>query len=246
MRIIVLVKHAMITDFRPDLRVDGKGFDPASLIFEMNDWDRYALEEAIKLKEGIGAEVTAISVGTDCDATLRKCLAAGVDRVAKLPFDSVDSWQIAEAISQVVAAQGADLILAGYQSQDLNNALVGPLLAGMLDLPCATAVVAATYHADRVSVRRELEGGVQEEVTLPLPCLLTIQTGINVPRHISTSRMMKAKKEEIPEVHLSPKPASFEIARLFYPETKKGETIEGSAGEITDRLIALLEERSVL
>ena len=102
MKIIVLVKHAFVSDFRPEITTDGKTIEKTKLIYEMNDWDRYALEEAIKIKEQKGGEVVAISVGTDCDDTLRKCFAVGADRAIKIPFDSIDSRQIAEVISEVI------------------------------------------------------------------------------------------------------------------------------------------------
>ena len=246
MNIIVLVKHAFVSDFRPEITADGKAIEKQRLIYEMNDWDSYALEEAVKIKEQEGGEVLAISVGIDCDDTLRKCLALGADRAIKIPLDSVDSWQIAEVISELVKAEKFDLILAGFQSQDLNNALVGTIVAGMLNLPYATAVTTVKFEGNEVRIRRELEAGFEEENTLPLPCLLTVQTGINKPRYASIRAILRAKEKEIGEVSVTPKSSTFEIKKLYLPAVKRGEMIEGSPNEVSTKLIEVLKERGLL
>lgn len=246
MNIIVLVKHAFVSDFRPEITADGKAIEKTKLIYEINDWDRYALEEAIKIKEQEGGEVLAISVGTACDDTLRKCFAVGADRAIKVPFDSMDSRQIAEVISEVTKAENFDLILAGYQSQDLNNALVGSLLAGMLDLPYATGVTSIEFEGNQARIRRELEAGFEEENTVPLPCLLTVQTGINKPRYTPIRGVLKARSKEITEVSVTPKSPTFEIEKVYYPEVKRGKIIEGSPEEISVKLTELLQERGLL
>jgi electron transfer flavoprotein beta subunit len=212
----------------------------------MNDWDRYALEEAIRIREQKGGEVVAISVGKDCEDTLRTCFASGADRAIKIPFDSADGWQVAEAISEVIKAEKFDLILAGFQSQELNNALVGPILAGMLNLPYATAVKLITFEDTKVRIRRELEAGFEEEDTLPLPCLLTVQTGINEPRYPTTRATVRAKTKEIKEVSVTPKSPTFEIKKLYFPAVKKGKMIEGSPEDVSIKLIEVLKERGAL
>jgi electron transfer flavoprotein beta subunit len=246
MNIIVLVKHAFVSEFRPGIRADGKALEKKKLVYEMNDWDRYALEEAIKLKEQKGAEVLVVSVGEDCENTLRQCFALGADRAIKIPFDSIDSWQIAEVISGVIKTEKFNLILAGFQSQDLNNALVGPILAGMLNLPYATAVTSITFEDDEIRVRRELEAGFQEEDTLPLPCLLTVQTGINKPRYAPVKGILKAKTKEIKEVSAKPTSSTFEVKKLHFPAIKKANIIEGLSEEVSTKLIAILKDRGLL
>jgi len=246
MNIVVLVKQAYVSDFRPSITADGKDFEKQSLVNEMNDWDRYALEEAIKIKEEMGGEVVAISVGEDCDDTLRKCFAIGADRAIKILLDSTDSWNIAENIREAIGEEKFDLILAGFQSQDLNNALVGPILAGMLNLPYATAVTSVKFEDREVRIRRELEAGFEEEDTLSLPCLLTVQTGINRPKYPSVRSILKARTREIKEVRVTPKTPTFEIKRLYFPATKKGKTIEGSPEEVSTKIVEVLKERGVL
>jgi electron transfer flavoprotein beta subunit len=188
----------------------------------------------------------AVSVGEDCDDTLRRCLALGADRAIKIPYDLIDSWQIAEAIHMSIKDEGLDLVLAGFQSQDLNNGLVGPILAGMLRLPYAISVISIEFEDGGVRVKRELEGGFHEEVRLPLPCLLAVQTGINQPRYASIRGVLRAKTKEIKESPVIVKSSTFEIEKLYFPVVKKAKRIEGSAEEVSSKLIELLTERGLL
>jgi len=246
MNIVVLVKHAFVPEPWVRIGTDGKSFEKQTLIYEVNEWDSYAVEEAIKIKEQKGAEVVAVSVGKDCDDTLRRCLALGADRAIKIPYDSMDSWQIAEAIHMAIKGERFDLVLAGFQSQDLNNGLVGPILAGMLGLSYAIAVISIEFEDEGVRVKRELEGGLHEEVRLPLPCLLAVQTGINQPRYASIKGVLRARAKEIKESPVIPKSSTFEIEKLYFPVVKKAKRIEGSAEEVSSKLIELLEERGLL
>lgn len=246
MNIVVLVKHAFAPERWLRIGTNGKSFEKQTLVYEMNEWDRYAVEEAIKIKEQKGAEVVAVSVGKDCDDTLRRCLALGADRAIKIPYDSMDSWQIAEAIHMSIKGERLDLVLAGFQSQDLNSGLVGPILAGMLRLSYAIAVISIEFEDEGVRVKRELEGGFHEEVRLPFPCLLAVQTGINQPRYASIRGILRAKTKEIKESPVILKSSTFEIEKLYFPVVKKAKRIEGSAEEVSSKLIEILKERGLL
>ncbi len=246
MNIIVLAKHA--PDPESEIRVgeDGKSVDQRGLVYDINDWDRYAIEEAIQIKENKGGEVVVVGVGT-ADDTLRKCLAMGADRAIKIPYDStLDAYQTAEVIKEAIKDENYDLIIAGYQSQDLNNALVGSLLAGMLDLPYATAVTDLEVEDSSIRVKRELEGGYNEEVVLPLPCLVTVQSGINEPRYVSIMGIKRAKTKELKEVSLQPTTSTLEIEKVYLPPVKKAEMIEGSPDEVAKKLIEILKERGLV
>jgi len=133
MKIIVLAKHAPDPESEISVAGDGKSINQSGLVYDINDWDRYAVEEAIRIKEERGGEVVVVGVGTNCDDTLRKCLAMGADRAIKIPADTFDPYQTAEVIKEAIKNEQFDMIFAGFMSQDLNNALVGVLLAGMLD-----------------------------------------------------------------------------------------------------------------
>jgi electron transfer flavoprotein beta subunit len=158
----------------------------------------------------------------------------------------MDSCQIAEAIREGIKDEQFDLILAGFQSQDLNNALVGPMLAGMLDLPYATAVTSVKLDDAGVTITRELEGGFEEEDTLQLPCLLTVQTGLNKPRYASFKGIKKAKSKEVKVVSFDPDSSTLDIRKVYFPEIKKGKIFEGSSEEVSSNVIDVLKKREVL
>ncbi|RLI80266.1 electron transfer flavoprotein subunit beta [Archaeoglobales archaeon] len=248
MNIIVLAKHAPDPESEINVASDGKSVDERGLVFDINDWDRYAIEEAIRIKEEKGGEVVVVGVGSKCEDTLRKCLAMGADRAIKIPVDtSLDAYQTAEAIKEAIKDEKFDLILAGMMSQDLNNAQVGVLLAAMLDLPFATAVsVISSIEDNSLTVARELEGGYNEEVTLPTPCLITVQSGINEPRYVSIMGIKRAKTKEMKEVSVSPTTSTLEVEKMYLPPVKKAEMIEGDPSEIANKLIEILKDRGLI
>ncbi len=245
LKIFVLAKHAIDTESEIRLK-DEKSIDEKGLIYDINDWDRYAIEEAIRLKEMHGGEVTVIGVGNNED-TLRKCLAMGADRAIKIPLETgMDPYKTALAIKDVISEENFDLIIAGLMSQDCNNALVGALLASMLNLPFATAVTSVKVEDGKLRVTRELEGGYQEEVILQLPCLITVQSGINEPRYVSIMGIKRAKSKEIKEVDVKVDKEMIELERMYLPPVKKAELITGSADEIAEKLIEIFKEKGVI
>ncbi len=246
MNIIVLAKHSADPESEIHVAGDGKSVDEKGLVFDINDWDRYAIEEAIRLKEKHGGEVVVVGVGY-ADDTLRKCLAMGADRAIKIPIDAgMDSFKVASAIREAISQEKFDLIIAGLMSQDYNNALVGSLLAGMLEIPFATAVTEIRVENGRIRVVRELEGGFGEESVLPLPALVTVQSGINEPRYVSIMGIKRAKTKELKEVVVSDLKSSIEVDRIYPPPIKKAEIIEGNAEEIAERLIEIFKERGLI
>ncbi len=246
MKIIVLAKHAADPESEIHVSADGKGVDEKGLVFDINDWDRYAIEEAIRIKEQHGGEVVVVGVGY-ADDTLRKCLAMGADRAIKIPLDSgMDSYMTAMAVKEAIADESFDLILAGLMSQDYNNALTGPILAGMLDIPFATAVTSINVEDGKIRVVRELEGGYGEENTLPLPALVTVQSGINEPRYVSIMGIKRAKTKELKEISVDAGEGRIEVERVYVPPVEKAELIEGSPEEIAEKLIGILKDRGLI
>ncbi len=247
MNIIVLAKHAPDPESEIAVAGDGKSVETRGLVYDINDWDRYAVEEAIRIKEDKGGEVIVVGVGSACDDTLRKCLAMGADRAIKIPVDtSLDAYQTAEVIKEAIKDENFDLIFAGLMSQDLNNAQVGVLLAAMLDLPFATAVTSVKVEDGKVRITRELEGGYQEEDELPTPCVLTIQSGINEPRYVSIMGIKRAKTKEMKEVSVSPSISTVEVEKMYLPPVKKAEMLEGDPGEIAAKIIEILKDRGLI
>ncbi len=246
-KVIVLVKHAVDPESELSISEDGKSLKEAGLVYDINDWDRYAVEEAIRIKENRGGEVVVVGVGTNCDDTLRKCLAMGADRAIKIPVETgLDAYQTAEVIKEAIKDEKFDLILAGFMSQDLNNTLVGVLLASMLDIPYATAVTSVNIENGTVKVTRELEGGYSEEVELKMPCLLTIQSGINEPRYVSIMGIKRARTKEMKEVKVTPTVSTVELEKIYVPPVKKAEIITGDPSQVADKIIEILKDRGLI
>ncbi len=256
MKILVCIKQVpdMESRFKPDSA--GVWFQETDLAFRMNEYDEYAVEQAVQLKEQLGdaPDVTVLSIGPDrVVEALKKALAMGCDRAVHVQDPAVhlkDPWQIAAIIAAFARDKGFDLILTGMQSQDRGSAQVGASVAELLGLPCATTVVGFSYADGTVTVKRELEGGVKGVVRMNTPALVTCQLGLNVPRYPTLPNIMKAKKKEIVQVPagelLTEEPLA--VTARFYPPAKKGGglVLEGDAAELADKLIGILKEKTTV
>jgi electron transfer flavoprotein beta subunit len=232
------------------------------LTFVASEADNYALEEALRLKEKHGGEVVVISMGGEEAArVLRSGLAMGADRAIHLfdpAFKGSDEFAAATALSKAIEKDGgADLILAGVQSDDLGTGMTGTMIAEFLGCAHATVVVGVEANPDAKSarVRRELEGGIIETVELPLPATLTIQFGINQPRYASLKGIMAAKKKELrawsaadlglPAQATGKAGAMYEVKEIFIPERKsKVEIIGGTPEEAAATLVEKLRKEA--
>jgi len=236
------------------LRVKGAAYD-------VNEWDDYALEEALRIKESRGGKVTVVSVGDEgYEEALRKCLAKGADeaiRVAGLDAEMADPLTIARALHAVIKGLDFDLVLTGAQASDNAYAAVGPALAELLGVPYASLVKRLeVLEGGWVRVHRELEGGVEEVVELRTPALLTIQTGINEPRYVSIMGIRRASKKPLKVVSLGDlglsleglaSSAWFRVVRFSTPKAeRRAEIIEGPADRAAERIIEILRERGLL
>ena len=174
--------------------------------FEMNEPDAYALEEALRLREKHGGEVVVCTAGpARASQVLREALARGADRAIHVEDDRLasigaDSFVVAGALADAVRDEQFDLVLTGLQSDDQGAAQTGVILAERLGLPHATIVMDVQVQEPNVRVKRELEGGWFQWVEMPLPALLTIQSGINQLRYATLKGIMAAKKKEIRKV----------------------------------------------
>ena len=254
MRILTCLKQVPERDSRYKLDQDGSRILEEDLVFETNESDLYALEEALRLKEGFGGEVAALSLGPHrVSKVLRNALAMGADRAIHLKgeeFERGDAWGTARAIAAAIASQDFDLVLTGVQSEDMAYAQTGAVLAQMLGWPCATIVMEIDFEADtrRVQVKRELESNVFERVELPLPAVLTIQSGSHPIRYATLRGIMQAKKKEyrvvtaadlgLPPETLGETAAKVRHHRLLVPEKRKQTVmIEGGAEEAARTLM---------
>ncbi len=227
---------------------DGRTVSAKGLVFDINEWDNYAVEEAVRLKERFGGTVTVVTVGgPDDEDVLRRGLAMGADAAWRLDAPEAgraDAWALARILAAALGDLPADLVLCGVQAADVGYAQVGPALASLLGRPHATMVVGLAIEGSLARVRRELEGGWEEEVEIDLPAVLTIQSGINQPRYVSVLGIRKVRKKPIEVKPAAEADSNLTVERLTEPEIGAGaEMIEGSLDECADRLVSILAER---
>lgn len=254
-RILVCVKQ--VPDRESDFRIDehGMGFDETAIVFRMNSYDEYAMEEAVQIKEERPhVEVTALTVGPRrAEAVVRRALELGADHGVHLVTErgqGMDPLQTASRIASCAKETGFDLILCGVMSEDEQCCQTGPMVAALLDLPCATTVIAERVSEDRrrVTVERELEGGHRQIVEMPLPSILTVQSGINRPRYASLSNKLRARKQELQVIDSTGPPAAGKCQELVRatlpPPSKTGVFLEGSLEERAEGLVQILHKNT--
>jgi len=223
----------------------------------MNSFDTYAMETAIRIKEAVpGTSVDALTMGPpEAAAVIKRAAGMGANNGIHILTQTrtvTDPFSIASAIAAVAGSRGYDLIIAGAMSEDLMQMAVGPMIAGRLDLPCATAVIhqQIDFENGKIYVEREIEGGNREMFNLRLPALITVQSGICTPRYPSLSNMLRANRMSIEIIDADtvlPDAAAQTIVSLEEPEKMRaGRVLEGSATEKADQLIAILREQSLL
>ena len=260
MKILVCLKQVPHQDARLDIDADGAWIKEEGIKFEINSYDTYALEEALRIKDAGEAEVAVVSIGPDrVSQALRTALGMGADRAVHVKDPAVagsDALTISKILAAVAKEMGPDLVLMGLMSDDGNAASVGPMLAELMGIPHATAVMKAELQEGRVRVERELEGGALEVVELPLPCLLAVQTGINQVRYASLKGIMAAKKKPIDvksadDLGLAGKvgagAARTKIQKIYVPPKGEGaEMVEGSTDEVVKKLMGKIKELGLL
>jgi electron transfer flavoprotein beta subunit len=246
-KIAVCLKRVPDTEMRFAVARDGTSLDASGLKFDISDFDGYAVEVALRLNEKHGpGEVVAVAVGPDALLeTLRKALSMGVDRGLLLTADPVpfDGLSIAGALAAELEGQGFDLILFGRVATDTGNGTVGPMTAGLLGLPCITAISRLDLADGKGTAHRELEGAT-ETVTFPLPAVLTIDEGIARPRLPSLKGIMAAKKKPIESKPARLGPVQLTVEKLELPPERAAGRIVGEGAEAVPELVRLLHEEA--
>jgi electron transfer flavoprotein beta subunit len=247
MKIIVAIKQVPERDAQITLAPDGKWIDESDLAYTINEPDAYALEEALQLKEKNGGEVIALSVGPNRVAsTLREALAKGADRAIHIAGDDLaqrDTLALAHLLADAIRPESPDLILTGLQSDDLGLGQTGVVLAELLGVPHATIILKVEVTATGLRVKRELEDGWFQNVDMPLPALLTIQSGGNKLRYATLMGIKKAKSKETRTVEVAPSTVAAAIAleRVYLPERQKHtEMLTGTPAEVAKQLVEKL------
>jgi electron transfer flavoprotein beta subunit len=260
MKILVAVKQVAALDEDFAIRDDGRDVDPDFLIRDLNEWDDFSLEEAVKIKEAAAGavEVVVLSVGPEeADEALRKCLAKGADRAIRLWDSSVedsDSIAIARIIAAAAKREAPDMVFAGVQSSDQSFASTGIAAAAFLGWPHAAVISNLTYSPGAKSAvfRRELEGGLLHEVEIQCPAVLTIQLGINTPRYASLRSIKQAAAKPIELLSLADVGLSdadvgvagsgSRVRRIYVPDKGRAQLIEGDAAQQAARLAEIIRE----
>ncbi len=262
MEILVCVKQVPDTSENEiEVNRDGTDIDRSDLVYSVNEWDNYAVEEAIQVRDEHGGSVTVVSVGKDeANEVVRRQLAMGADKgilISDDAFDDSDGKGIAAILKAEIEKGNYDLILTGVLADD-GAGQIGGMLAAMLDLPYASPVTYLEVLDDKkLKIGREIAGGNQEMNEIDLPCVLSIQTGINEPRYVGIRGIRKVASLEIPvhgasELGISPESVGKTGARArrvdyFVPKLGEGaEMLEGSADEILDKLIEILRSKGGL
>ena len=230
-------------------------YDDGDLAWRMNEYDEYAVEQAVQLKDQLGGspDITVLSIGPDrVKEPMKKALAMGCDRGVHIKDDESyrkDPFEIASIIAEFARDKGFDLIFTGMQSQDRGSAQVGVLVAEMLGMPAVTTVVDFAFDEGTVTAKRELEGGLKAVVKMRTPALVTCQLGLNTPRYPTLPNIMKAKKKELLTV---------EVGDLLKVEARAGDRHgctsrrrregvwcwKGRSANLAARLIEILKDKT--
>jgi electron transfer flavoprotein beta subunit len=251
MKIIVSIKQVPVRDSQLRVDASGRWIQENDLSFEINEPDAYALEEGLQLKEKHGGEVIALCAGpARATQTIREALAKGADRAIHIETDenlsSLDTLGLAKLLAKAAESEKADLILTGLQSDDLGYGQTGVVLAELLGLPHGTLIMHVEKLEGRIRVKRELEDGWFQNVEMPLPAVLTIQSGSNKLRYATLMGIKKAKNKEIKR--LTPgelgvtSTAAATIEKVYLPQrSKQTQILTGSAKEAAAKLVEKLK-----
>ncbi len=255
MKALVCIKQVPDMESKFKINASGTWYDENNLAWRMNEYDEYAVEQAVQLREQFGdVDVTVLCIGPDrVKETMKKALAMGADRGLHVRDDlggEKGPLEIASIIAEFAKDKGFDLIFTGMQSQDRGSAQVGVLVAEMLGLPSVTTVVDFSCDGTTVSAKRELEGGVRAVVRVATPALVTCQLGMNTPRYPTLPNIMKAKKKELLSVEvqeLLTAESLLTTEQFYFPEKNVGALVlEGATAELAETLIGILKEKTTV
>ncbi|HZE62418.1 MAG TPA: electron transfer flavoprotein subunit beta/FixA family protein [Pyrinomonadaceae bacterium] len=249
MKIVVMMKQVANKDAILRINKEATWIEEGDLSFEVSESDGYALEEALRVKEKLGGEVVVCSMGPQrVKSVIKDALARGADRAIHVVGDNLGQLSPYAAASALVAAireENPDLILTGLQSDDYGYGQTGVIMAELLGMPHATIAIEVDASADKIRVKRELESGWYQWYSMPLPALLTIQSGISQIRYATLKGIMAAKKKEIKEVtapaEVVDRPTHQRIEKIYLPQKMKQTQLLGN-GDAKAGAVALAEK----
>src|SRR5680860_454651 len=238
MKILVCVKQVPDMASSVTINAEGVWYVDEGLAFRLNEYDEYAVEEAVQLREQLGGEpdLTILSIGPGrVKEAMRRAMAMGADRGVHIVDDEYYK-------------KDSHLVFTGMQSQDRGSGQVGPAIAAQLDYACVTTLVGFEYEDGKITATRELEGGLHAKVKLAAPAVVTCQLGMNTPRYPTLPIIMKVKKKELLEFSpddFASGDALVVTESMYVPEKKgAGLVLEGDAGEVAGKLLDVLKEKT--
>jgi electron transfer flavoprotein beta subunit len=258
LNLVVCLKQIPNPDLQFAIAPGGKDIKRETLNYKTNGSDEYALEEAVRLKEKHGGRVVAVTVGPKrAESMLREALAKGADEAVRVSYEDVGGYDVgktARILAAAVKTLPHDLVLTGVQSDDLVNSATGAFVAGLLGLPHVSVVTKVQVQGSGLEVWSELEGGLSRRYALPLPALVSVQFGANVPRYAPLPAIMRASRQPIKEIAPAAlglanwdavaMPYTFAVRALSPPEAKGHATmIQGNADEQAKKLAQLFREK---
>jgi electron transfer flavoprotein beta subunit len=256
MRILVCLKQVPSRDAFLKVNAASTWIQETDISYEVNEPDIYALEEGLRLKEKLGGEVVVCTLGPARAAqAIKEALAKGADRALHLDdaaFANLDAHGTAKALAAAIRKENPDLVLTGLQSDDFGFAQTGVIMAEILNLPHSTIVMEIQADSNHLKVKRELEGGWFQWIEMPLPALLTIQSGANKPRYATLKGIMAAKNKPLQKLTAQDLGLDAEaiqprqiISRIYVPQkAAQTEFIEGGPKEIAERLVDKLKNEA--
>ena len=250
MKLVVAIKQVPARDSQLRIASSGKWIEESDLAYEINEPDAYALEAALQLKEKHSGEVIALCAAPERAATtIREALAKGADRAIHIEEDmgGLDPLASARLLAAAIRSESPDLVLTGLQSDDLGYGQTGVILAELLGLPHATIVMQVEMEGTGIRVKRELEDGWFQHVDMPLPAVLTIQSGISKLRYATLMGIKKSKSKEIrrlsaADLGAGSGAAAIAVDRIYLPErTKRTQLFDGTPQESAAKLVEKLK-----
>jgi electron transfer flavoprotein beta subunit len=249
MKIAIAIKQVPSRESQLKVSASGKWIEDADLAWEINEPDAYALEAGLQLRDKVTGEVLVICAGPEsASQTIREALAKGADRAIHIETDKApisDPLQLARMMAKALEAEKVDLILTGLQSDDLGYGQTGVILAETMGLPHATIVMNVEPEGQGIKVKRELEDGWFQHVEMPLPALLTVQSGATKLRYATLMGIKKARTKEVKKIAAAELGgtgnASIVLDRIYFPgKTKQSQIFDGPAREAAAKLVEKL------
>jgi electron transfer flavoprotein beta subunit len=249
MKIVVAIKQVPARDSLLKVNPSGTWIEDADLAYEINEPDAYALEAGLQLKEKQGGEVVVLCAGPDrAGQTIREALAKGADRAIHIETADqgvTDPLALGRILAKALEGEQPDLVLTGLQSDDLGFGQTGVIMAELMGLPHGTLIMNIEPEAGGIRVKRELEDGWFQHVDMPLPALLTIQSGATKLRYATLMGIKKAKSKEVRKLAaaelIGASASSIRVERIYLPEkSKKSQIFEGPPKEAAAQLVEKL------